>query len=485
MIKPQRSRRGFTLIELLVVIAIIAVLIALLLPAVQAAREAARRIQCVNNLKQIGLGLHNYHEAIGCFPMGSSANLSRSMPNVYSGPHGLSAHAQMLGFLELTALYNSINMCFGVAAGQVPAGPINSTAYSTKVAIFMCPSDPNVGVAVSPGGEALLNSYFVSFGTTTTQSTVQITTGSTGLFTWWRSYGIQNCMDGTSNTIAFSETLVGDGTTANVNRGHGCVCGSLCRPRPRFTTPRRIGPRSRLGCSSATRPIIPGTNISNVSGNYWMSGGAADTLFNTVVTPNSQVNPWAWCTDCPDATNESRVLQGPEQPPRRRERTYGRRQRPVCQEFDQPDHVVGPRHQGQWRGHQLGQLLKDLSGKGECRRHVMAAAADRHLLFGLLALQNGLIDQGQLILAFQAWIRDKSKSLADQLVARGDLDADARAGLDAIVALHVKKHGDVEKSLAAVPAGKSTRESLARLGDPDIEGTLNHVASGRGSTRRG
>ena len=133
MIKPQRSRRGFTLIELLVVIAIIAVLIALLLPAVQAAREAARRMQCVNNLKQIGLGLLNYEQAIGSFPIGSSANLCSINPNVYAGPHGLSAHAQMLPFLELTALYNSINMCFGVAAGQVPTGPINSTAYGTKV----------------------------------------------------------------------------------------------------------------------------------------------------------------------------------------------------------------------------------------------------------------------------------------------------------------------------------------------------------------
>ena len=100
----------------------------------------------------------------------------------------------------------------------------------------------------------------------------------------------------------------------------------------------------------------------------------------------------------------------------------------------------------------------------------MTAAADRHLLFGLLALQNGLIDQGQLILAFQAWIRDKSKSLADQLVARGDLDADARAGLDAIVALHVKKHGDVEKSLAAVPAGKFDPRKSGQARRPGYRG---------------
>src|SRR4029077_18994758 len=119
------------------------------------------------------------------------------------------------------------------------------------------------------------------------------------------------------------------------------------------------------------------------------------------------------------------------------------------------------------------------------RNHPMTAAADRHLLFGLLALQNGLINQGQLVAAFQAGTLDKAKSLADQLVTRGELDADARAGLDAIVALHVKKHGDVEKSLAAVPAGKSTRESLAGLGDPDIDGTLSHVAAGQGSTENG
>jgi serine/threonine-protein kinase len=104
----------------------------------------------------------------------------------------------------------------------------------------------------------------------------------------------------------------------------------------------------------------------------------------------------------------------------------------------------------------------------------MTASADRHLLFGLLALQNGLIDQGALVAPFQAWTRDKAQRLADQLVARGELD-DARAGLEAIVAVHVKKHGDVEHSLAAVPAHRSTRARLAGLGEPEIDAPLAQV----------
>src|SRR5438067_1459303 len=110
-------RRAFTLIELLVVIAIIAVLIALLLPAVQAAREAARRAQCVNNLKQIGLALHNYHSTNDCFPPGALALFQNGNIADIANPKnnwGPSAHARMLGSLEQQALYNALNFYVGV-----------------------------------------------------------------------------------------------------------------------------------------------------------------------------------------------------------------------------------------------------------------------------------------------------------------------------------------------------------------------------------
>jgi serine/threonine-protein kinase len=107
-----------------------------------------------------------------------------------------------------------------------------------------------------------------------------------------------------------------------------------------------------------------------------------------------------------------------------------------------------------------------------------AAAADRNLLFGLLALQIGLIDQSKLVAAFQAWTLDKARSLADHLVAQGDLDSEQRALLEALAAQHLKKHGDAGESLAAIPAGRSTRDTLARLGDPDLGALIAQLAPG-------
>src|SRR5262249_36278751 len=107
-----------------------------------------------------------------------------------------------------------------------------------------------------------------------------------------------------------------------------------------------------------------------------------------------------------------------------------------------------------------------------------AIAADRNLLFGLLALQNGLINQIQLVAAFQAWTLDRTHDLADHLVERGELDADDRFAVEALVERHLKKHGgEVEKSLAAITAGRSTHERLAQIGDPQIHATLARLGS--------
>jgi serine/threonine-protein kinase len=115
-----------------------------------------------------------------------------------------------------------------------------------------------------------------------------------------------------------------------------------------------------------------------------------------------------------------------------------------------------------------------------------AVAPEKNLLFGLLALQNGLIGEAQLVAAFRGWMRDKARPLVDHLATLGFLDAEGRAAVEALAALHLKRHnGDVEKSLASLSAGESTRESLVSLGDPDLETTLGFVGSGLGTTDSG
>ncbi len=230
MFPPRQSRRvrpGFTLIELMVVIAIIAVLIGLLLPAVQQAREAARRMQCSNNLKQIALAASNYHDAYGCFPQGVQFTFTFST----SGHH-----VALLPFLEQVPLFNALNFNW-----VVPWSDANTTfAGAVRPSTYVCPSDTQ-GAQVDifdaalflPPGYPILSytnfpqaytSYAGNAGTWFRHSRSQaILDQSNGLFfrnegspgagisgsTIWTAARIASITDGTSNTIAHGEHAVG------------------------------------------------------------------------------------------------------------------------------------------------------------------------------------------------------------------------------------------------------------------------------------
>jgi prepilin-type N-terminal cleavage/methylation domain-containing protein/prepilin-type processing-associated H-X9-DG protein len=297
-------RKAFTLIELLVVIAIIAVLIALLLPAVQSAREAARRSQCVNNLKQIGLGLHNYHSVHNTFPLGvSSAVYDASM--VYNVKQNMSAHALLLPYIEQKQIYDAINFNFGCedSSGTL-CYKVNSTGTNAQIKQFVCPSDPNGGQP-DHNSTSNTNNYYASVGTTMNFSAItdamlnqrSINWPSTGMFTFHQSYGIAACTDGTSNTIAFSEAVVGTQSLRMKQRRIGF--NSVTALTPSLLDDARTNPALALaGLKACSNVWTTGTggSLDLQRGENWAHGCLAMTLFNTVAAPNDFNDEWTHCS---------------------------------------------------------------------------------------------------------------------------------------------------------------------------------------------
>lgn len=274
-------RRGFTLIELLVVIAIIGVLIALLLPAVQAAREAARRAQCTNNLKQIGIALHNYHAVWGSFPVGFLYPSSTVPDSTSPLQYRWSVLAQMAAYLEATNLANALNFDFPVAH-KPTGGPslfwpfyeANTTVMAMTVGTFLCPSD---GVHAPMLGSGPVNYAFCA-GTGVGGGDAA---SADGVFIMGPAISIARIVDGTSTTIAASEQLLG-------LAGPYSQTTSLPVPSPSTRAMARMsaGPLDEATCASA-----PFGWLLNKGAGWW-DGNYLNTLYNHHATPN------VWSYDC-------------------------------------------------------------------------------------------------------------------------------------------------------------------------------------------
>jgi len=262
------TKKGFTLIELLVVIAIIAVLIALLLPAVQQAREAARRSQCKNNLKQFGLALHNYVDVHGLFPprMHGSYTSGNSDGSASMNPRA-SAFISLLPFIDQANLFNTIG------SDQRYVWDNNYAPYRTQITLMLCPSDPKSPVG-NPSNSAeympmgQLN-YGLSGGDSRSLSSSFRT--SRGVFAYQSSYGMRDVTDGLSNTVLLGEFVRPQG---DKRLGHATTSGTGY-------------PASGCKALFVTGTYATVQDINRTLGTRWTDGRSQYTAVNTILSPNS------------------------------------------------------------------------------------------------------------------------------------------------------------------------------------------------------
>lgn len=201
----MKRRKGFTLIELLVVIAIIAILIALLLPAVQQAREAARRTQCKNNFKQLGIALHNYHDTFNMFPASPLAGVVEGVGGRYDQAWiGWSGVSMLLPFMEQDNVYKLIDWNYRWDADIAGVSTNNTGPARARISAFTCPSDPGASAAYTANISPI--SYCLSAGPASAWS---VGANKPGLVTYRGYTRMRDIIDGSSNSIGMSEARIG------------------------------------------------------------------------------------------------------------------------------------------------------------------------------------------------------------------------------------------------------------------------------------
>ncbi|MEX2174244.1 MAG: DUF1559 domain-containing protein [Pirellulaceae bacterium] len=258
------GRRAFTLVELLVVIAIIGVLVALLLPAVQAAREAARRSSCGNNLRQIGLGLQNFESTYKEFP----SSQKPALPNAAGQFDGWSVQGQILPFLEQGNLYQGINFDLTYNGQTIQIGATAQRISSIRVTTYQCPSEINNRIRLDSAGvpEHYPLTYGANLGTWFVFNP-QTKEGGRGTFQPFRPLALSATTDGLSNTLCFAEVKAFNPYYRNAGNS------SLTQPMP---APAAV-------CS------LGGDFKTNSGHTEWVDGRAHQSGFTTTFAPNTKV----------------------------------------------------------------------------------------------------------------------------------------------------------------------------------------------------